>query len=112
LSRIFQYLNYSDFDGWDSSDIRDLIKSQISVYHNEIENRLPDHDKPLTGNIRNTLKELMQAELEQLPETLKELDPVPRLNILCKLMPYVLPKTDSVKHNFGEPTPPTPKWLG
>ena len=45
----------------------------------------------------------MQKELEQLPETLKELDPVQRLNILCKLMPYVLPKTESVKHNFGEP---------
>ena len=48
----------------------------------------------------------MQKELEQLPETLKELDPVQRLNILCKLMPYVLPKTESVKHTLGEPELP------
>jgi len=62
-----------------------------------------EYNKPLTGDIRNTLKELMQKELEQLPETLKKLDSVQRLNILCKLMPYVLPKTESVRHNFGEP---------
>ena len=57
----------------------------------------------LTMGLRETLKDLMQKELEQLPETLKELDPVQRLNILCKLMPYVLPKTESVKHTLGEP---------
>jgi hypothetical protein len=44
----------------------------------------------------------MQKELEQLPETLKELDPEQRLNILCKLMPYVLPKIESIKHTLGE----------
>jgi hypothetical protein len=52
----------------------------------------------------------MQKELEQLPETLKELDPVQRLNILCKLMPYVLPKTESVKHTLGEPELPKKDW--
>jgi hypothetical protein len=31
-----------------------------------------------------------------------QLDTVQRLNILCKLMPYVLPKTEIVKANFGE----------
>lgn len=60
-------------------------------------------EKVLTTKLRETLKNLMQKELEQLPETLKELDPVQRLNILCKLMPYVLPKTESVKHTLGEP---------
>ncbi len=33
---------------------------------------------------------------------LSQFDTVQRLNILCKLMPYVLPKTESVKANFGE----------
>lgn len=60
-------------------------------------------EKVLTTGLRETLKDLMQKELDQLPETLKELDPVQRLNILCKLMPYVLPKTESVKHTLGEP---------
>lgn len=63
-------------------------------------------EKPLTSDLRETLKALIQSELEQLPETLKDLDPVQRLNILCKLMPYVLPKTESVKHSLGEPS----KW--
>ncbi|MEQ3655899.1 MAG: hypothetical protein ABNH00_08550 [Dokdonia sp.] len=103
LEGVFEYLDCTDFDGWYSSEIQDLIKSQITVYNNELKNILPEYNKPLTGNIRDTLKELMQKELQQLPETLKELDNVQRLNILCKLMPYVLPKTESVKQNFGEP---------
>jgi hypothetical protein len=103
LEGVFEYLDRTDFDGWYSNEIQDLIKSQIAVYNNELKNKLPEYNKPLTRNIRDTLKELMQKELEQLPETLKELDPVQRLNILCKLMPYVLPKVESVTHKLGEP---------
>ncbi|PKP29902.1 MAG: hypothetical protein CVT99_15460 [Bacteroidetes bacterium HGW-Bacteroidetes-16] len=62
-----------------------------------------EYNKPLTGNIRDTLKELMKKELEQLPDTLEKLDPAQRLNILCKLIPYVLPKVESVTHMLGEP---------
>mgnify|MGYP003392190820 FL=1 len=46
---------------------------------------------------------MMQKEIESLPDTLKELEPVQRLNILCKLIPYVLPKVESVTHTQGEP---------
>lgn len=106
LEGVFEYLDCTEFDGWYSNEIQDLMKSQISVYNNELKNKLPEYNKTLTGNIRDTLKDLMQKELEQLPETLKELDPVQRLNVLCKLMPYVLPKTESVKHTIGEPEPP------
>jgi len=59
--------------------------------------------RPLTTDLRDALKVLIQAELEQLPETLKTLDPIQRLNILMKLIPYVMPKTESVRHNIGEP---------
>jgi hypothetical protein len=111
LEGVFEYLNSTDFDGWYSNEIQDLMKSQIAVYNNELKNKLPEYNKPLTGNIRDTLKELMQKELEQLPGTLNKLDPVQRLNILCKLMPYVLPKTDSVKHTLGEPEPPKKNWF-
>lgn len=103
MEGVFEYLDRTDFDGWYSNEIQDLMKSQIAVYNNELKNQVPEYNKPLTGNIRDTLKQMMQTELEQLPDTLKELDPVQRLNILCKLMPYVLPKTESVKANFGEP---------
>ena len=111
LEGVFDYLDHTDFDGWYSNEIQDLMKSQIAVYNNELKNKLPEYNKPLTGNIRDTLKDLMQKELEQLPETLKELDPVQRLNILCKLMPYVLPKTESVKHTLGEPEKPKKNWF-
>lgn len=106
LERVHDYLDFTEFEGWYSNEIQDLMKSQITVYNNELKNKVPEYNKPLTGNIRETLKDLMQKELEQLPETLKELDPVQKLNVLCKLMPYVLPKTESVKHTLGEPEPP------
>ena len=61
----------------------------------------------LTTDLRKTLKEMLQNEIEQLPETLKQLDTIQRLNILCKLMPFVLPKIESVSHAQGEPN----EWL-
>ena len=60
-------------------------------------------EQVLTMELRETLKAMMLKELEQLPETLKGLDPVQRLNILCKLMPFVLPKVESVHPSEGEP---------
>ena len=54
-------------------------------------------------NLRKTLKEIMRKEFEQLPETLKELEPKERLNILCKLMPLVFPKVEAVHPTDGEP---------
>ena len=107
---VLKYVKYSEFEKADTDEIKDLLKSQTERLKAKI-NKLPEYNKPLTGNIRDTLKDLMQKELEQLPETLKELDPVQRLNILCKLMPYVLPKTESVKHTLGEPEPPKKNWF-
>lgn len=49
---------------------------------------------------------LFRRDLEQLPETLKELDPLQRLNLLCKLIPYVLPKVVSLTHKLDEPELP------
>jgi hypothetical protein len=46
---------------------------------------------------------LLRRDLEQLPETLKELEPLQRLKILCKLIPYILPKFVSLTHKLGEP---------
>jgi hypothetical protein len=46
---------------------------------------------------------MMQHELQTLPETLAKLDPVQRLNIICKLIPFVLPKVASVTHTLNEP---------
>lgn len=111
FERVFDYLDKTEFDGWYSSEIQNLIKSQNEVYNKELKNTLPEYNKPLTGNIRDTLKDMMQKEIESLPDTLKTLEPVQRLNILCKLIPYVLPKVESITHTQGEPQQPKKEWF-
>lgn len=57
----------------------------------------------LTNNLRETLKTIMQKEFEKLPETLEGLEPKERLNVICKLMPFVFPKVEAVAPTNGEP---------
>ena len=98
---VYKYLRQTEFEELDLTEVKDLLKSQTERLKND--KPKVEYNKPLTGNIRDILKEMMQKELEQLPQTLKELEPVQRLNILCKLIPYVLPKVESVTHTEGEP---------
>ena len=98
---VYKYVRVSDFGELDLSEVKDLLKSQTERLKND--KPQVEYNKPLTGSIRDTLKEMMQKEIESLPDTLKELEPVQRLNILCKLIPYVLPKVESVTHTQGEP---------
>ncbi len=60
-------------------------------------------EMPLTKDLRQTLKAIVQKELEQLPVYLESLEPKERLNIICKIMPFVLPKVEAVKPSAGEP---------
>ncbi len=119
LERVFEYLDQTEFENlestksefWYSSEIQNLIKSQNEVYNKELKTTLPEYNKPLVGNIRDSLKEIMQKEIVSLPDTLKALEPVQRLNILCKLIPYVLPKVESVTHTQGEPQQQKNEWF-
>ena len=95
---VCKYLKGTEYDKLDLKPIVHLLISQ----KNKIK-EVTQPAKPLTKNIRETLKELMQKELDNLPDTLKGLEPFQRLNILCKLIPYVLPKVESVHHEQGEP---------
>jgi len=61
-------------------------------------------EQVLTIDLRETLKSIMQNEIEKLPETLEALEPRERLNIVIKLMPYVFPKVETVHLTEGEPT--------
>ena len=65
-------------------------------------------EQVLTNSLREALKSIMHQEVEQLPETLKTLEPKERLNVLCKLMPFVFPKVESVNPTHGEPF--QPEW--
>lgn len=53
-----------------------------------------DHGK--TATIRQTLYNILQGEMERIPEYLAQLETKDRLNILCKIMPYVLPRIESI----------------
>lgn len=57
----------------------------------------------LTNGLRESLKNIMQKEIEKLPETLDALEPKERINIVCKLMPFVFPKVQPVHPKEGEP---------
>lgn len=60
-------------------------------------------EQVLTNSLRETLKAIMQNEIEKLPETLEALEPKERINVVCKLMPYVFPKVEAVHPKEGEP---------
>lgn len=52
------------------------------------------------------LKKIVASELEQLPETLAKMEPLPRAKILLQLLPYVAPKIANVNNEYGE----QPEW--
>ncbi|WP_372752530.1 hypothetical protein [Labilibaculum sp.] len=57
----------------------------------------------LTKELRISLKNVIHEELQQLQNQLKSLDPKDRLDILIKLMPYALPKINTVNSTIDEP---------
>ena len=61
------------------------------------------NEQVITNNLRDTLKNIIQKEIAKLPEYLETLEPKERLNILCKLMPFVFPKVEAVHPTEGEP---------
>lgn len=89
---VYDYLRFTDFEGKDLSQIIDLILSQlIKIKEQQIKDL---ESKPIESNIGQTLKDIVKQEIEQMPETLKMLNPVQRLEFICKLMPYVVPKSE------------------
>ena len=60
-------------------------------------------EKILTNDLRDVLKKVLKNELNKMPEQLETLEPRDRLNLVCKLMPYVFPKVETVCLKEGEP---------
>lgn len=94
---VCKYLNETVYEKLDLTQIKDLLESQYKKLKAE-----NISVKPLVKDFRENLKEMMHKEVALLPETLKGLEPVQRLNILCKLMPYVFPKVEAVDSEKGE----------
>ena len=87
LNEAGHYFKNSVFDEGELSEITTLIDSYISKLNPE---------KPQVANLREALKSIVKNELDALPETIKELEPLQRLNIVTKLLPYVMPKIESI----------------
>lgn len=54
-------------------------------------------------DLRAALKSCIHTELEKLPKTLESLEPKDRLDILVKILPYAMPKNESISATFDEP---------
>lgn len=60
-------------------------------------------EKILTNALRNDLKAVMQKEIKNLPILLEGLEAKERLSVICKLMPFVFPKVETIHPTEGEP---------
>ena len=57
----------------------------------------------MTKELRVLLKDILYQELEQLQERLELLEPKQRIELIIKLMPYILPKVNNISHTTNEP---------
>lgn len=51
-----------------------------------------------TSELKDAIKTIIDAELENVQEHLKSLEPKERLDFIAKLLPYVVPKQSEVKN--------------
>jgi ABC-type transporter Mla subunit MlaD len=54
----------------------------------------------VTSELRSTLKSIVAAELDELPQTLAELPARERLELLIKLLPFCLPKVNTISGSY------------
>ncbi len=62
--------------------------------------RIAGTPNKLTKELRTTLKGIIAGELDALPQTFEQLPAKERLELLIKLLPYCLPKVDSIGGNY------------
>lgn len=55
----------------------------------------------LTNEIREVLKSIIEKELEHLPNQLEKLEPKERLEIMVKLLPYIIPKLSELDNKIS-----------
>ena len=58
--------------------------------------RIAGTPNKITKELRKTLKGIIANELERLPQTLDELPGKERLELLIKLLPFCMPKVESI----------------
>ena len=66
------------------------------------QNKKKEQTKIRVDDMRQVRKELMNREIAKLPELIEQLPPDQRINMVFKLMPFVLPKVNTVNAKAGE----------
>jgi hypothetical protein len=59
----------------------------------------------ITKELRTVLKDVLSMELQNLSDNLNLLEPIDRLEILVKLLPYAIPKVEPISHENEEDSP-------
>jgi len=59
---------------------------------------------PLSLDLRDRLKSIVESELERLPDLLDGLKDKERLDVILKLMPIVMPRAKPVHYAANEPS--------
>jgi hypothetical protein len=57
----------------------------------------------LTKEIRSVLKDFVHREIEMLPDYMETLENEARIQLLIKIIPFVLPRIKEVSHRDDEP---------
>lgn len=57
----------------------------------------------LTKEIRSVLKDFVHKEMEMLPDHIETLENEARIQLLIKIIPFVLPRIKEVSHKDDEP---------
>lgn len=57
----------------------------------------------LTKELRTILKNVLYNELENIEELLDSLEPKERVELIIKIIPFILPKVDKIGHTYDEP---------
>ena len=60
----------------------------------------------ITKELKETLQDVINVEIQELPARLNELETKDRLSLLAKLLPYVLPKeSEQMSFDIKNPEP-------
>jgi hypothetical protein len=54
----------------------------------------------ITIELRKTLKGIIAKELDSLPQTLEQLPPKERIDLVIKLLPFCMPKVDPIGGSY------------
>lgn len=65
--------------------------------------RQPGTPNVMTKELRTLLKQIVQQELDTLPQRLAVMTDDQRSTLLVKLLPYVLPTLERAHHTLDEP---------